>query len=48
MFKESYRDEFEKYLEVEDHILKQLQILDVIGRGTFGFVWKVQDKRTSE
>lgn len=41
MFKDNYKDDFEKYLDLEDHILRQYQIIDIIGRGQFGIVWKV-------
>ena len=48
MFKDSFKDDLEKYLDLEDHILRQYQIIDIIGHGPYGIVWKVQDKETKQ
>ena len=34
--------------EVESHIIKRYEIVKKIGKGAYGIVWKVVDKRTKE
>jgi mitogen-activated protein kinase 15 len=34
--------------EVESHILKRYEIIKKVGKGAYGIVWKVIDKRTKE
>ena len=34
--------------EVESHIIKRYEIVKKIGKGAYGIVWKVIDKRTKE
>ena len=34
--------------EIEAHVLKKYEILQKIGKGAYGIVWKAIDKRTKE
>ena len=34
--------------EVESHIIKRYEIIKKIGKGAYGIVWKVVDKRSKE
>jgi mitogen-activated protein kinase 15 len=34
--------------EIEAHVLKKYEILQKLGKGAYGIVWKCIDKRTKE
>jgi mitogen-activated protein kinase 15 len=38
----------EEIEDIESHILKKFQILNKLGKGAYGIVWKVQEKKTNK
>lgn len=38
----------EEIIELDEKIVKEYDILDVLGRGAYGVVWKVKRKSTGE
>ena len=32
--------------DIDDHVLRKYEIVQKIGRGTYGIVWKAVDKKT--
>ena len=34
--------------EIEPHVLRKFEIIQKLGKGAYGIVWKVIDKRTKE
>jgi mitogen-activated protein kinase 15 len=34
--------------EIEAHVLKKYEIIQKLGKGAYGIVWKAIDKRTKE
>lgn len=41
-------NKIEEIIELDEKIVKEFDILDVLGRGAYGVVWKVRRKTTGE